>query len=182
MLLSIKKGKGGKIEMYREIPFSFEILDSAIFYGLGNLGYRVDNAEDIEEQEDIKILRESLKTLDGEKGLGEVVRLPKSQGEVIREIRTLGSVTYHWMDKELGLRLSALGGLILIKKKNELSECKLFPPPRFSNESDESVKGPILVPFESGKITVVLRHTDRVAHHLMPHAAGLRCIPPTNLL
>ena len=45
-----------------------------------------------------------------------------------------------------------------------------------------SVKGPILVPFESGQITVVLGHTGRVAHHLMPHGAVLHCIPPTNLL
>ena len=44
------------------------------------------------------------------------------------------------------------------------------------------VKGPILVPFESGQITAVLRHIGRVAHHLMPHAVGSRCIPPTNLL
>jgi hypothetical protein len=44
------------------------------------------------------------------------------------------------------------------------------------------VKGPILVPIESGQITVLLRHTDRVAHHLMPHVAGSRYIPPTNPL
>ena len=54
----------------------------------------------------------------------------------------------------------------------------LFPP----GTSNVFVKGPILVPFESGQITVVLGHTGRVAHHLMPHVAGLHCIPPANLL
>ena len=47
---------------------------------------------------------------------------------------------------------------------------------------DWIVKGPILVPFECGQITVVLRHTDRVAHHLMPHVAGSHCILQANLL
>ena len=41
------------------------------------------------------------------------------------------------------------------------------------------VKGPILVPFESGKIMAVLGHTGWVAHRLMPHEVGSRCIPPT---
>ena len=41
------------------------------------------------------------------------------------------------------------------------------------------VKDPILVPYESGKITAFLGHTGWVAHRLMPHEVGSRCIPPT---
>ena len=37
--------------------------------------------------------------------------------------------------------------------------------------------GSISLPFESGQITVVLRHTDWVTHRLTPHVSGLRYIP-----
>ena len=42
------------------------------------------------------------------------------------------------------------------------------------------VNDPILVPYESGKITAILGHTGRLAYCLMPHEVGSRCIPPTN--
>ena len=45
-----------------------------------------------------------------------------------------------------------------------------------------TVKGPILVPLESGKIMAVLGQIDKAVDCPKIHAAGLHCILLTNLL
>ena len=69
--------------------------------------------------------------------------------------------------------------ILSIKTKSQTGNVKDPKSELFDNGKVR--ESPKLVPFESGKITAVLGHIGRVAHCPMPHAAGLRCTPPTNL-
>jgi len=69
-------------------------------------------------------------------------------------------------------------------KHNSIVRGPLFPEPVrvILTQSVGNVKGPILVPLESGKIMAVLGQIDRAVDCPKIHAVGLHCILLTNLL
>lgn len=123
-MLSFERKDNNKVEIFREVQLALDVLDGAIYSSLRKLGYRIDSLADLDMDNDLREFLINHGHLQETK-------------TVIREATTLGTVTYHWYDSELGLRSAALGGITLTKKNAETTRCNLFSPPRFEFESKE---------------------------------------------
>jgi hypothetical protein len=100
--MSLKKKT---IELKREVPFSLDIIDAAVYRAIQDSGYYIGKEED---------------TLNVP-GLFDNCRY------AVREVLTLGSIMYHWMQKDKD-GLEGLGGIVLRKKADKVTEIKLSPP------------------------------------------------------
>jgi hypothetical protein len=110
------------ISIHKDLYFPLEIIDGAIYSALTKLGYSVSDADDYESHE---IYDE----------LDKIFGFEKKKRQAIREERLPSLILYHWTDKELGIVSGALGGIELRKKRENLTEITLFPPPSFQNET-----------------------------------------------
>jgi hypothetical protein len=123
-MLSFKRQDNNKVKIFREVQVALDVLDGAVYSSLRNLGYRIDSLDDIDMDDGLRELLIS-------RGHLQETKI------AIREAKTLGTVTYHWFDKELGLLGAALGGFKLTKKNAEITRCELFSPPRYKAETKD---------------------------------------------
>jgi hypothetical protein len=122
-------GKG--VQLYQEIYLSIDVLDAAIAESFSNMGYLVEDSKQVDTDA-------ILASLSDEPERATILVERPISGTVIRELRTLGTIWYHYLDHDHGGR--GLGAFVLQKKQTDLTECYISPSPRYADYTDEIYK------------------------------------------